>query len=522
MAVCAFAAETLFSNYALDVNASGKVGSFWVFSRGDLYSGVTLLSVEEASDGTVRVAGSSQGQIADSLTAVQDGIFSDVLAEHRRTPSIYAGKYGYMLPMYGMDDDGRFLQPKGFFSIRGVRENEVISNNLSVPDAFEDTDSAMVYAVGGFAMDSSAKRIWIARGSAGLGLYDFSGTSARHALYAPNLETVTLDSAKASYKYKAAKNPDVFGVALHPETGELWMATSKGMWKRSKDGKLAKASATLDSARVTGVWIGGKPLQIIAETSSMKKGSMKGGLWRLKEGKKDFAEVAFIDLDGKVVKKNVYDNGDYTVSAVAFLEEKAFVSVMASGGSVSGYLRLDSAGARAWDAEDGNSMWLHGYEYGVTDRNVMITSICTFPLSKNKTGLAVSTYGNGVSVSADGGKHWTSILNRAKLDNDLGSVRMVPSVITAGDQSLVSYKVGRDASKITIEVFSYDMRKVRTIVKNVPRNKDNSRSTNPKEDFWDGLDDMGRPCTMGVYYVRVKDNHDHVGWGKVMTLGGHK
>jgi hypothetical protein len=25
---------------------------------------------------------------------------------------------------------------------------------------------------------------------------------------------------------------------------------------------------------------------------------------------------------------------------------------------------------------------------------------------------------------------------------------------------------------------------------------------------------------MGVYYVRVKDNHDHVGWGKVMTLGG--
>jgi hypothetical protein len=25
---------------------------------------------------------------------------------------------------------------------------------------------------------------------------------------------------------------------------------------------------------------------------------------------------------------------------------------------------------------------------------------------------------------------------------------------------------------------------------------------------------------MGIYYVRVKDNHGHVGWGKVMSLGG--
>jgi hypothetical protein len=96
---------------------------------------------------------------------------------------------------------------------------------------------------------------------------------------------------------------------------------------------------------------------------------------------------------------------------------------------------------------------------------------------------------------------------------------MVPSVITAGSESLVSYKVSKD-SKITIEVFSYDMKKVRKIVKSAPRFADASRSTNAKEDVWDGLDDYGNPCAMGVYYVRVKDNHGHVGWGKVMTLGG--
>ena len=84
---------------------------------------------------------------------------------------------------------------------------------------------------------------------------------------------------------------------------------------------------------------------------------------------------------------------------------------------------------------------------------------------------------------------------------------------------MVSYKVGKD-SKITIEVFSYDMRRVRKIVSSAPRYGDAFRSTDPKEDFWDGMDDAGRPCTMGIYYVRVKDNHGHVGWGKVMTLGG--
>ena len=136
-------------------------------------------------------------------------------------------------------------------------------------------------------------------------------------------------------------------------------------------------------------------------------------------------------------------------------------------------------------------------------------------------GLAVSTYGNGISVSADTGKTWTPILNRAKLDDNLGTIRMVPSVIVAGDKSLVSYKVSKE-SNITIEVFSYDMKLVRKIVKSAPRSADAVRSTKAKEDVWDGKDDYGRPCTMGVYYVRVKDNHGHVGWGKVMTLGGGK
>ena len=519
------AAETLFSNYAMNVTGSGNNGELWVVARSGAYSGVTLLNLNAGSSG-IQVNGSKQGQASDSMTAMQDGIYSGVLAEHRRISSGYAGKIGYVLPMYGLDDDGNHLLPAGFFSVRGteeVQENPLDVDHSLLPEAVAE-DSAMYYAVSGFAFDSTSGRLWLARGAAGLGFYEELKSGKKQGMFQLNLKTGALDTAKVNYKWDAKNNPRVLDVKLHPETGELWMATSKGLWKRSSEGKVSKISTSLDtSARVTGIWMGGNPLTIIAETSYMQKESMKGALWVLRKNAKDFAKVDFLDTAGKQQKKDVYDDGDYTVSGVAFIGKVAYVAVT-SGGSVSGFFRLDSTGVRAWETDDdGKNNWLYGFETGATDRDAIITSICSFPLDTKTEGLALATYGNGISVSADSGKTWTTILNRAKLGGDLGTIRMVPSVITSGDgdQSLVSYKVSKD-SKITIDVFSYDMRKIRTIVKDAPRSADKSRSTNPKEDFWDGKDKAGRPCTMGVYYVRVKDNHGHIGWGKVMTLGGHK
>lgn len=525
VALPTWAAETLFSNYAMNVTGSGKNGELWVFSRSGTYSGVTLLNLNAGTSG-IQVNGAKQGQVSDSMTAMQDGIYSGVLAEHRRISSGYAGKVGYVLPMYGLDDDGNHLLPAGFFSVRGteeVQENPLDVDHSLLPEAVAE-DSAMYYAVSGFAFDSTSGRLWLARGTAGLGFYEDLKSGKKQGMFQLNLKTGSLDTAKVNYKWDSKNNPRILDVKLHPETGELWMATSKGLWKRSAEGKLSQVSTALDtSARVTGLWMGGSPLTILAETSYMQKESMKGALWVLRENAKDFAKVDFLDTAGKLQKKDVYDDGDYTVSGVAFIGKTAYVAVT-SGGSVSGYFKLDSTGIRAWETDDdGKNNWLYGFETGATDRDAIITSICSFPLDNKTEGLALATYGNGVSVSADSGKTWTTILNRAKLGGDLGTIRMVPSVITSGDgdQSLVSYKVSKDA-KITIDVFSYDMRKIRTIVKDAPRSADKSRSTNPKEDFWDGKDKAGRPCTMGVYYVRVKDNHGHIGWGKVMTLGGHK
>ena len=526
MTLCgnALAGETLFSNYVYAVGPAGQNGTLWAFSRDNSYSGVTLLNFKVADKGNVVTESTAQAQVAtDTLTAVQDGIFEDDLAERRRIPSVYAGsKFGLVLPMFAMDKDDRYRVPAGYYTIRDL--GNVIENPIDVPSIVEDLDTLdknpMMYATSGFAYDSTAKRLWIARGALGVMVHDVSGKKSTDTTFILDVEKKKLEVLKSNTKLDLKKNPEIFDVRLHPNTGNLWLATAKGIWVLSSSG-LKNVSETLKDSRVTGIWMGGSPLQIIAETASKKNEDVVGGLWRVYDGAKDFSKVNFLDTAGKVQKKDVYDEADYTVSDVAFIGKTAFVLVRAVGGFVSGYLKLDSLGAKAWEKDDdGKLQWLSGYETGATDRKATIVSMCAFPLTKNRMGLAIATDGNGISVSADSGASWNVVLNRAKLSNNLGSIRMVPSVITPGGEALVSYKVGQE-SKITIEVFSYDMRKVRTIVKDAVRNADASRSSNPKEDFWDGRDDHGKDCTMGVYYIRVKDNHGHIGWGKAMTLGGN-
>ncbi|MBR6944027.1 MAG: hypothetical protein IKH55_13540 [Fibrobacter sp.] len=518
----AYAGETLFSNYVFAVGPAGQNGALWAFSRDNSYSGVTLLNFRVADKGNVVTEATKQAQVAtDTLTAVQDGIFEDDLAERRRISVLYAGsKFGLVLPMFAMDKGDRYRLPAGYYTIRDL--SNVIENPIDVPSIVEDLDTLdknpMMYAMSGFAYDSTAKRLWIARGALGVMVHDVSGKKSADTTFILDVEKKKLEVLKNNTKLDLKKNPEIFDVRLHPETGDLWLATAKGLWVLSSSG-LKQISDALKDSRVTGIWMGGEPFQVIAETATKKGDDVVGGLWR-RYGDKDFSKVNFLDTAGKVQKKDIYDEADYTVSDVAFIGKTAFVLVRAVGGLISGYLKLDSLGVKAWEKdEDEKLQWLYGYETGATDRKATIMSMCAFPLSNNRTGLAIATYGNGVSVSADSGATWNVVLNRAKLSNNLGSIRMVPSVITPGDEALVSYKLGKE-SKITIEVFSYDMRKVRTIVKDAVRNADASRSSNPKEDFWDGRDDHGKDCTMGVYYIRVKDNHGHIGWGKAMTLGG--
>ena len=512
------AGETLFSNWAVAVAPGPNEGNLWVFSRGEVNQGVALLQLGLDGSGKINVKKSDVEPVDNEFSVVQANIYADKQAERRRIPVETAGDLGAVFPMFGLDESDHFLEPRGFFSLKRIGAVDI--SPLEVPDAAESISNPMDYAVTGFAYRTSKKVLRIARGRLGIVEYDISKGAGNPKISNKVFEKKSHQWVKlpTSNNVDFSKYLDVWGLAENPATGEVWVASSQGLWLESEDGTVACASKALESKRVTGVWIGGEPLQAVVETND---GKSAGALWRkYLDSKEDFQRVAFLDSAGTVQKKDIYDNSDYTVTNVVFVGNKTLVGVWVAGGSVSGYLLLDSKGVRTHGkAGESTDPWLNGFETGVTDRDAIITSIAKFPLDSRTMALAVATDGNGISVSADTGKTWTPILNRAKLGGNLGSVRMVPSVITAGGQSLVSYKVGKD-SKITIEVFSYDMRRVRKIVSSAPRYGDAFRSTDPKEDFWDGMDDAGRPCTMGVYYVRVKDNHGHVGWGKVMTLGG--
>lgn len=505
--------ESFVSNFTYAAGPGPSTGSIWVVSRGTAGSGVTLVNLTPTS-GAVSHSIVFTELFPDSLTPVQDGIFTDVTAEHRRTPFVKAGKLGFVVPLIAESDSG-FWNPYGYVSARAA--NTVSLKELPTPKGEFPELSTMAHGVSAFVYDSVSSVLWMARGVYGISKEDISGginSSKRSHLFV-NKKEGRLDSLKSATVIDTTKNPMVFGMAKNSE-GKFYLATSGGLfiWDEFTN-KLTKSGVKgLDTSRVTGVWIGGEPEQIIVETSKRNKSSTEDKLWRSYAGKK-FAEVVFRDTAGKA-QKNIYDKNDFTTSDVAFIGDKAFLSVQAVEGSASGILKLDSLGAIPFDDDD---PWLYGLNAGVVDRSVEITGIAAFPLTKKITGLVATTNGAGISVSADTGKTWTHIMNQTAVKNDLGSIRMIPSVIGADNQSLVSYKVSKP-SKITIEVFSYDMRKVRTIVKSAERPASSTRSTLATEDFWNGRDDAGRAVTMGIYYIRVKDNHGHVGWGKAITLGG--
>ena len=146
------------------------------------------------------------------------------------------------------------------------------------------------------------------------------------------------------------------------------------------------------------------------------------------------------------------------------------------------------------------NQWLYGLDAGVADRNVTVTSVCV--PARIQTGIAVSTLRRGRFRFRGQRQTWSYILNQASVGGNLGSIRMVPSVIEAGGSALVAYKVNKD-SKITIEVFSYDMRKIRTIVKRRAPFRKFHASPSPRKISGTA----GRIWTRrrdGRHYVRVK------------------
>lgn len=116
---------------------------------------------------------------------------------------------------------------------------------------------------------------------------------------------------------------------------------------------------------------------------------------------------------------------------------------------------------------------------------------------------------------------WEFYEYKRPMDKSHGETYSYPTIIRPAYKSAkIAYSLAEDA-RVTIEVFDFSMRKVKTIVKNAARRKGDPvfhRSDVSQEDRWDGRDDRGRAVAPGVYYYKVSTSKVSM-FGKFMVFG---
>lgn len=88
----------------------------------------------------------------------------------------------------------------------------------------------------------------------------------------------------------------------------------------------------------------------------------------------------------------------------------------------------------------------------------------------------------------------------------------------------IKYSTGGKRTNVTIRIFNFDMKYVRTVVQNVLRGEPlhsvdaSGTSSNGVIDFWDGKDDNGNIVPNGVYFYRVDVDGLSPAFGKIIVL----
>lgn len=88
----------------------------------------------------------------------------------------------------------------------------------------------------------------------------------------------------------------------------------------------------------------------------------------------------------------------------------------------------------------------------------------------------------------------------------------------------IKYSTGGKQANVTIRIFNFDMKFVRTVVQNVQRGEPihsidgTGTGTNGVVDFWDGKDDDGKIVPNGVYFYRVDVSGESPVFGKIIVL----
>ncbi len=93
------------------------------------------------------------------------------------------------------------------------------------------------------------------------------------------------------------------------------------------------------------------------------------------------------------------------------------------------------------------------------------------------------------------------------------------------DVCKIKYSTGGKSESVTIRIFNFGMKYIRTVIQNSQRgtqlhivNNTNSSGVNGVLDFWDGKDDNGSVVPNGVYFYRVDVGSNNPVFGKIMVL----
>ncbi|NLB64624.1 MAG: hypothetical protein GX801_11075 [Fibrobacter sp.] len=515
----AFANDGLVSNYTFGAAPGLRLNSAWILSRGDLSNGVTRAEFK-LSGNDVQLQNMHGILFAEDLVGVHDLVFADLTGAGRRTPEVL-WRDEWILPAVGLDSNQHFLDPQGLLRI----------NDISA-DAYRIWDAELPLPkqrISGLGVDK-AQNLWVASGEAGLvkipskAEWNEYGTllGAKDSVWLWYKKSTTLKGQKISDPVDTAGLDKILALAVDSVQEIFWLGTPQGLWRGTDVNGTLELNETVGAEPVTGIWL--EKSNILVETSRRDVESLQtiSQLFVSYDGGKNFAALKFADGKGKLQKK-AYDSLEVSVSSVAFSENYIWAAVQGIENNLSGLLRIADGEATRWSEEldlkrESSSLWVWGIEAGVMERDVLVTAVSTVDI-QDRQALIATTYGAGFSISVDEGESWRTIMNLAPIKGNLAEVRLTPSVMRGhGATAEIGYRLDK-SDRVTIEILSYDMRRVRTIIKDSPRTADPIRSTVPQEDFWDGKDDFGNFVALGIYYVRVKPQKAKHALGKVMWLG---
>ncbi|NKB67648.1 MAG: hypothetical protein GKR89_11335 [Candidatus Latescibacteria bacterium] len=134
---------------------------------------------------------------------------------------------------------------------------------------------------------------------------------------------------------------------------------------------------------------------------------------------------------------------------------------------------------------------------------------------------------NGLGFSPDQGLSWRVVKSPWKtLSLDRGEIVGRPSLVDSvatfaapnpfspaqDEQARISYSLSREA-QVTIEIYDFASRRVRTLVEDQRRAGEQNHGDN-----WDGRDDDGKEVANGVYFYRIELDTGEQAFGKVVVL----